>query len=148
MECSYAGKEIRDLSFVFCRGPAVPATQAAFTVPDRIKSMDSKGFLRVQRQNRDSNGSIETKSLLQKLMVQGRFRLEKPLKIAILFARKLINRDSVCRNPSERDFVSRNPLESVLSLFCLPLYSAADGDQRSTEGSPCVFSKERSIILS
>ena len=75
--------------------------------------MDSRGFLRVQRQNRDSNGSIETKSLLQKLMVQGRFRLEKPLKIAILFARKLINRDSVCRNPSERDFVSRNLLESI-----------------------------------
>ena len=75
--------------------------------------MDSKGFLRVQRQNRDSNGSIETKSLLQKLMVQGRFRLEKPLKIAILFARKLINRDSVCRSPSERDIVSRNPLKSI-----------------------------------
>ena len=84
--------------------------------------MDSKGFLRVQRQNRDSNGSIETKSLLQKLMVQGRFRLEKPLRIVILFARKLINRDSVCRNPSERDRVSRNPLESVLILFCRLLY--------------------------
>ena len=50
--------------------------------------------------------------------VKGRFRLEKPFKIAILSSRKHRNRDSVCRNPLERDIVSRKPLESVLILLC------------------------------